>query len=131
MAYRWLAALVLTVHLGFVLFVVFGGLLALRRRGWMWIHLPAALWGAWIEFSGGVCPLTPLEISLRRRAGLEGYDGGFIEHYLLAALYPAGLTRGTQVVMGVMVLAINAAVYVAVLRRFRRSRAKARGSERR
>jgi hypothetical protein len=117
MPYRLLADLVVGVHALFVAFVIAGGLLALR---WPWIaaaHLPAAVWGALIELRGGVCPLTPLENSLRASAGEAGYEGGFIEHYLLPVLYPAGLTRGVQLGMGLLVIMVNLAVYAVVLRR--------------
>jgi len=119
MAYRILADLVVGVHALFVAFVMLGGLLALR---WPWVaaaQLPAAVWGALIEFKGWVCPLTPLENSLRASAGQAGYQGGFIEHYLLPVLYPAELTGGVQVVLGALVLIVNVAVYWVVLRRRR------------
>jgi len=119
MAYSLLADLVLAVHLGFVVFVVLGGLLTLRWPRAAWIHVPAALWGAWIELAGGICPLTPLENELRRRAGEGGYTGGFVEHYLVPIVYPAGLTRTTQLLLGVLVILVNAAVYGVVLRRWR------------
>jgi hypothetical protein len=115
--YRILADLVVGVHALFVAFVVAGGLLALR---WPWVavlHLPAAIWGALIEFQGWICPLTPLEKSLRAAAGQVGYQGGFIENYLLPVLYPAGLTRGVQLVLGSAVIAINLVVYAVILRR--------------
>jgi hypothetical protein len=117
MPYRLLADLVLTLHLLFVLFVVLGGLLALRWPRVAWLHLPAAVWGALIEFAGWICPLTPLEKWLRGLAGEGGYRGGFIEHYMLPVLYPAGLTRGVQLGFGVLVVALNVAVYWYVLRR--------------
>jgi Protein of Unknown function (DUF2784) len=118
--YRALADLVLTLHLGFVLFVVFGGLLVIRWPRLAWIHVPAALWGVIIEYAGWICPLTPLENWLRSSGGEAGYAGGFIEHYLLPTLYPQGLTRGTQFVLGSLVLMINAAAYGALLLRTRR-----------
>jgi hypothetical protein len=120
MAYRILADLVVGVHALFVAFVVVGGLLALR---WPWVavlHLPAAIWGALIEFQGWICPLTPLEKSLRTAAGQAGYQGGFIEHYLLPVLYPAGLTRGVQLALGAAVIIVNLAVYGLLLARRRR-----------
>ena len=120
--YRILADLVVGVHALFVAFVVIGGLLALR---WPWVaalHLPAAVWGALIEFRGWICPLTPLEKSLRAAAGEAGYRGGFIEHYLLPALYPAGLTRGVQLVLGASVIVVNLLVYGMVLVRATRER---------
>jgi hypothetical protein len=106
-----LADLTVIVHLAFVVFVVVGGLLVLRRRGWVWIHLPAAIWGASIEWAGWVCPLTPLENWLRLRAG---------EHYLLPVLYPSELARGTQIVLGGLVVVINVAFYSVVWKRYRR-----------
>ena len=106
----------------FILFVAFGGLLVAWRRGMAAIHLPAALWGAGIELTGGICPLTPLEQSLRRAAGQRGYEGGFIEHYLAAAIYPEGLTANHQVAIGVAVTAINLALYAWVWRRAARRR---------
>ena len=119
MAYRILADLVVGVHALFVVFVVAGGLLALR---WPWVaaaHLPAAVWGALIEFRGWICPLTPLEKSLRASAGQAGYQGGFIEHYLLPVLYPAGLTGEVQLVLGSLVIAVNVVIYGMVLWRRR------------
>jgi len=102
---------VVIIHFAFVVFAVLGGL-TLLWRGWMaWVHLPCAIWGALIEFSGWICPLTPLEIRFRELAGQAGYDGGFIEHYLLPILYPAGLTRGVQFVLGGLVVAINLVLY--------------------
>jgi Protein of Unknown function (DUF2784) len=112
-----LADLVVLVHFAFVLFVVFGGLLALRWPRMMYLHLPAAVWGTFIELAGGICPLTPLENSLRRSAGLAGYEGGFVEHYILPVLYPAGLTRGIQLTLGMLVIAINLAIYAWILAR--------------
>ena len=119
MFFRAAADLVLVVHLAFVLFVVLGGLLALRWRRVAWVHVPVALYGATIEFLGFVCPLTPLEIWLRRRGGEAGYEGGFIEHYITATLYPRGLTREIQLVLGTAVLVLNGIVYFVWWRRRR------------
>ena len=123
MWYRGAADLVLVVHFGFVLFVLLGGLLALRWPRAAWVHVPVALYGAAIEFIGFVCPLTPLEVWLRRRGGEAGYEGGFIEHYITAALYPTGLTRETQLALGVGVLLLNGIVDAVWWRR-RRLRAR-------
>lgn len=98
-------------HLAFVVFVVLGGLLVLRWPKAAWVHIPSAMWGALIEYTGWICPLTPLENSLRVRGGEAGYSGGFIEHYVLPTLYPAGLTRGTQIALGSAVLCLNLAAY--------------------
>ena len=114
-----LADLVVVAHFGFILFAIFGALLALRWRRAPWLHLPALAWGAWIEVSGGVCPLTPLENDLRRAAGEEGYGASFIEHYLLPVIYPAGLTREVQWVLAGALIAVNVALYAFVIRRRR------------
>ena len=119
MPYGALADLVLVVHLGFVLFVVLGGVLVLRWPVLAWAHIPAACWGSLIEFAGWICPLTPLEQRLRVLAGQAGYQGGFIEHYVTAWLYPAGLTRPVQYALGAAVLAVNLAIYARLLRRRR------------
>ena len=105
-----------------MLFVVLGGLAVLRRPRLAWVHVPVALYGASIEFLGFTCPLTPLENWLRRQGGGAGYEGGFVEHYVAAAIYPGGLTREVQVGLGVAVLMLNAVVYYAVWRRWGRER---------
>jgi len=119
MPYRLLADIVLMLHAGFVAFVMLGALLVLRWPRTAWIHVPVVLWGAGIEFLGGICPLTPLENHWRRLAGELGYPGGFVEHYLLAALYPDGLTHRAQLVLGALVLVVNGAIYAWVLWRLR------------
>lgn len=122
MLYRIAADLVLVVHLAFVVFVLAGGLLCFRWPGARWVHWPAAVWGIWIEWSGGICPLTPLENLLRRLGGQTGYGGGFIEHYVIPVLYPPGLTRGTQAVLGAGVILVNLVIYGVWWRRMRRGR---------
>lgn len=116
MLYRLLADVVVLLHAAFVLFVVFGALLVLRWRWLAWVHLPAAAWGAVIEIAGWVCPLTPLEIRLRAAGGEAGYAGGFIDHYVVPILYPPGLTRTTQILLGIAVLAMNFVLYGLVWR---------------
>ncbi|MDQ1760588.1 DUF2784 domain-containing protein [Achromobacter sp. K91] len=120
MSYRLLADLVLIVHGLFVAFVVLGGLLALWKRWIAYLHLPALAWGALVIGMGWICPLTPLEISLRQQAGQQGYGGGFIEHYILALIYPEGITRGTQIVLAALLIAGNIVVYTLWARRGRR-----------
>ncbi len=117
MAYRWLADATVALHFAFILFAVFGGVLASRRLAWSYLHLPAVAWVAWIEFTGAICPLTPIENTLRARAGDAGYAGGFVDHYLIPVIYPAGLTPGLQVALGVAVVAFNAFVYLEIWRR--------------
>lgn len=121
MGYRVAADLVVLVHLAFVAFVVLGGVLAFRWPRARWVHLPAALWGVLIEWTGGTCPLTPLEVALRRRGGEAGYAGGFVEHYVLPVLYPNALTRPVQAALGAGVVLANVAIYWLV-RRAARSR---------
>jgi len=116
-----LADLVLAGHIAFVVFVVAGGLLVLRWPRAAWVHVPCALWGAWVEVAAWVCPLTPLEISFRRAAGEAGYAEGFLEHYFEPVLYPSGLTREVQVGLGFAVVALNVAVYAWAWRRRGRS----------
>jgi hypothetical protein len=116
MAFRILADSVLLLHLSFVVFVVAGGWMALRWRPLLWLHLPAAAWGALVQLGGWICPLTPLENHLRSLGGQAGYEGGFLEHYLLSVLYPAGLTRGMQLALGCAVLLLNLLVYRRLLR---------------
>jgi hypothetical protein len=121
MLYRVLADAVVLLHALFVTFVVLGGLAALRWPRVAWAHVPAAAWGVAIEFGGWTCPLTPLENVLRLRAGEAGYTGGFIEHYVVPVLYPAGLTPARQMVLGTAALLVNAAVYSVIVRRARRA----------
>lgn len=111
---------VVLIHLLFILFAVLGGLLVLRWRWVASLHLPAVAWGATVEFTGWLCPLTPLENWLRRLGAEAGYRGGFIEHYLIPLIYPAGLTRELQLVMGAAVVGINLGIYLFILYRYRR-----------
>ena len=117
MLYRLLTDAVLLAHLAFILFVVFGALLVLRRRRLMPVHLLALAWGIGIEVLGAVCPLTYAENRLRLLAGDAGYSGGFIEHYVVALIYPGALTRELQLGLAAGVLLINVSLYVWVLRR--------------
>lgn len=116
MPYAFLADLILVVHLGFILFVVLGGL-GVARRPWLaWLHLPCVAWGVAVEMMGWYCPLTPLENHFRLLAGEAGYQGGFIQHYLLAAIYPEGLTREIQITLGLIALGLNIVIYVWLAR---------------
>ena len=121
MAYRLLADGLVLIHFAFVIFVVAGGFLVIWRPSLRLIHLPAAAWGALIEFSGWICPLTPWEQALRHRAGEVGYAGGFIDHYMLPILYPQGLTPGVQVALGLLVVGVNVGIYAFIGFRRRRS----------
>lgn len=111
MWYQLAADVVVLLHLSFVLFVLLGGLLVLKWPRVLWLHLPAAAWGAFIEFSGWICPLTPLENWLRTQGGETGYPGDFLGQYLLAILYPEALTPQIQILLGLTVLVVNATVY--------------------
>jgi len=116
---RWFADAVFAVHLAFIAFAVAGGFCVLRRPRLAWLHVPAAAWAVWIELSGGICPLTPLENALLARAGEAGYSGGFVAHYLVPLIYPAGLTPAIQIAIGAGVFVTNAALYVWLIRRAR------------
>ena len=113
------AGLVVLLHFTFVLFVAAGALLSLKWRRAIWVHLPAVAWAAYIEFSGGICPLTPLENEFRAKAGLNHYSGDFVARYMLPVLYPEGLTRQAQMVIGLVVLAANLGLYSFVYTRRR------------
>jgi hypothetical protein len=117
MVFRVLADTIVVLHLTFVAFVVLGGLLVTRWPRLAWLHLPAAAWGAWVEFAGTVCPLTPLENRLRAQGGIPIYTSDFIEQYLIPVLYPAWLSPELQWLLGGVVLVVNAVVYASLLRR--------------
>jgi len=119
MFWQLAADLVLVLHALYVVFAVFGAVLALRWRWLIWLHVPAALWAAAVVIAGWLCPLTPLEQELRMLAGQQGYEGGFLEHYLLPLIYPPGLTRTVQFAMGAFVIAVNLILYTLVWRRWR------------
>jgi Protein of Unknown function (DUF2784) len=117
MANAFLADAVLVLHGLFIVWVVFGGLAVIARPLLAWLHVPAVAWAVWVSWSGSYCPLTPLEQSLRRAAGQAGYEGGFIEHYVGALIYPEGLTANLQVLYGAIVLVINLALYAVAITR--------------
>jgi len=117
MIYRWLADAVVVLHLGFVVFVMLGGFLLRRWPKLVYVHLPAAVWGVLIEFAGWTCPLTPLENTFRARGGEAGYAGGFIDYYIIPVLYPAGLSRNIQWLLGVLALGVNVVAYILFMRR--------------
>ena len=111
MIYRLLADLVLLAHFGFILFVILGGLLAFRWQWLPWLHIPAMAWGGFIELTGRICPLTPLENALRRAGGLTEYSQSFIEQYMVPLVYPVELTREIQAVMGLALIGLNIFIY--------------------
>ncbi len=122
MLFRLAADIIVFIHLAFIVFVIFGGFLSLRWPQSILFHLPAVLWGVLIEFTGGVCPLTPLEQQWRRAGGDSGYGGGFVDHYLIPVIYPHWLDRPTQLTLGLVVISINLAVYGWLVWRWRRTR---------
>lgn len=129
--YLWLSDLVVLIHFAFVIFVIMGGILALRWGWIVFLHLPAVAWGAVVEFMHWICPLTYLENWLRLRAGVAAYRGDFVTHYLLPILYPAHLTAQIQIVLGALVIVINLIVYSLILwlwrrRSFRRGQTETR-----
>jgi hypothetical protein len=109
--YKLYADLLVVFHLVYILFVIFGGFLARRQRWIIWVHIPCAIWGMFIEFAGWICPLTPLENEWRIAAGSSGYSGGFIENYIIPFVYPEGLTRVAQIVLGMGVIMVNGLAY--------------------
>ena len=119
MLFRLAADAVLVAHLGFIVFAALGALLALRWRWMPLLQLPAAAWGIFVEATGRSCPLTVLENALRVRAGADGYGGSFVEHYLLAVIYPEGLTPAIQLALAAMIVALNGALYAFILFRAR------------
>jgi hypothetical protein len=108
---RLTADLIVAVHFAFIAFVFLGGLLVLKWRTVAWVHVPCVIWGALIEFTGWICPLTPLEWHFRDAAGSGGYTGGFVEHYLIPLVYPETLTRTMQIWLGIAVLLVNLCAY--------------------
>ena len=122
MIFRALADLAMVLHFVFVLFAVLGGFLVLKRRRWVFVHVPAFLWAGLVEFAGWICPLTDLETWLIEQSGANGYQEGFIEHYLFPLLYPEKLTRNLQIILGVFVLSINILIYGwLILRAYQKS----------
>ena len=111
---HYMADLVVLIHFCFILFVIFGGFLVIKWRRLIWLHLPAAVWGALIEFFGWVCPLTTLENQLCQGTDRGTYSTGFIEHYIIPLIYPTGLTRDIQLLLGVVVVVLNLFVYTQV-----------------
>ncbi len=122
MIFRVAADVTLLVHLVFILFVIGGALFLLRYPRIVWPHVPAAIWGIWVELSGKVCPLTTLENVLREWAGQSGYAESFVEHYIVPVIYPEGLTRDIQLLLATIVLFINLGLYIFWLLRCRKSR---------
>ena len=122
MVYRVLADALVVVHFCFIVFVLCGGLLVLRRWSLSLLHLPSVAWAVVVELSGGGCPLTPFENRLRYLSGSAGYSGGFIEHYLLPVIYPNGLTRQVQTALALVVMLANVMIYAVVALRRGRTR---------
>jgi len=127
MLFKLAADLLVLIHFGFIIFVVLGGLLVFYWPKTVWGHIPAVAWGAWIEFSHSICPLTPLEQSLRARAGAGNYEGSFIDHYIIPLIYPPGFSAETANLLGLLVLAVNILIYSFVICRHlvRKNRAQA------
>ena len=116
MIYSFLADLLVVFHLVFILYVLFGALLVLKWPRSLWLHLPACLWGMTVEFTGWICPLTPWEIDLRQMAGEEGYSHSFITEYLIPVVYPIGLTREIQWILGAVLILFNLIFYTLVFK---------------
>ena len=119
MYYLFLADIVVLIHLAFIVFALLGAVLAIRWPVVVWIHLPMAIWSALVEFGGWICPLTPLENWLRMQGGASKYPGDFLAIYVLPILYPAGLTRTIQVILGSVVVVVNISIYGYIFYRYR------------
>ena len=120
MQYQLAADAVVLLHFGFILYVLLGGLLSYKWLCLLWLHLPAVIWGAVMSMAGWICPLTPLENKLRAAGGGGHYSSGFIEHYILPVIYPAGLSRELQTTMGVALLVVNALVYLGLIIKYKK-----------
>ncbi len=122
MSYKFFADLTAVVHFTFVIFVVLGALAVFKWRWAAWVHIPAAVWGAMIEFYGWICPLTYMENFFREKAGTAIMEKGFVAHYILPLLYPAELTKGLQIKLGLFVIFINVVIYSLVVYRYTKIR---------
>lgn len=120
--YKFLADALVVFHFGFVAFVMLGGLLSLRWNRIGWLHIPCVLWVIWVESSGSICPLTPLENDLLEQAGFQRYEGGFVDHYITPVLYPSNLTRAMQIGIAVGLVVLNTACYGYIAWRRRKRR---------
>ena len=121
MIYQYAADALVLIHLLFILFVIFGGILVFKWHWLAWLHIPAALWGSVVVTAGWICPLTPFENQLRQSAGNEGYSGTFIEHYVIPVIYPSGLNREIFIAMGIGMFLVNLAIYFILIRRKKKS----------
>jgi hypothetical protein len=124
MPYRILADIIVLIHLLFIVFVISGGVLGFYRKWTVWVHIPAAVWGALVELTGWICPLTPLENKFRISQGLQGYGGGFIDHYLIPIIYPDNLTRNIQILLGIAVVIINGVIYYFLIKKYKNASLK-------
>lgn len=122
MYYSVAADALVILHLLFIVFVMLGGLLLLKWRWLFYLHMPAVAWGILVELQGWLCPLTPLEQHFRTLAGETGYSGGFVQHYLLPIIYPAGLTRELQTIIAISVISVNLVIYTLIYVKYRRDR---------
>ena len=120
--YVYLADLVMLVHLAFIVFVLLGALLIVRWPKVIFLHLPSVVWAMWIQFQGGYCPLTPLENWFRQEGGQDGYDSGFVEHYVGSLIYPGDISLTMHIYLGVFVLVLNMVIYLLVIRKIRLAR---------
>lgn len=126
MIYSILADLLVVVHLAFIIFVVLGAVLVITWRWVIYLHIPAVIWAALVEFEEWICPLTPWENQLRQAGGEAGYTGGFIEHYIIPVMYPENLTQEIQIILGVFVIVINVFLYGWILYHWRKKKYESR-----
>lgn len=124
MSYSFLADAILVFHFSFILFVIFGALLALRNYRWIYLHIPVFIWGAVVNLMSWICPLTPLEVEYRYKAGEDIYQGGFIQHYIGSVVYPQGLGEHAGFILGLSALIWNGLIYFLVFTTYKKNRKK-------
>jgi hypothetical protein len=115
--YEFLATLTLIIHFLFIIFVIFGGLLFFIKAWTLYFHIPAFIYGAYVEFTQSICPLTYLENYFLTKANLASYSTSFIQNYLYAIIYPINLTKQIQISLGIILIIINLIIYGFIIKR--------------
>ena len=120
--YEFLATLTLVLHFLFIIFVIFGGLLFFIKKWVILIHLPALIYGIYVEFTQSICPLTYLENFLLQKAKLTTYSTSFIQNYLVPIIYPINLTKDIQINLAIALIILNVVIYGAVVIKYKKNR---------
>ena len=111
------ATLALLLHFSFILFVIFGAILILKFKKVIYVHIPAVAWGAYIELSHSICPLTHLENYFLKKAGKDQYSVDFIENYIFKIIYPPALNYEIQTYLGVILIFVNLLIYYYIVKK--------------